>query len=375
VRFLVVLLLLAGLLLLVGLAEAKPPLAEQSLAELIEALDSVNPAIRVEAADEIGRRRDPRGLVPLIRLLKDSDIQARAHAAEALRAMGDERAVPFLSRALEDPVPVVRCRAVLALGDVGGKYVLPTLKLRLSDSALVVRAAVVRAMGEIGDPLSLDDVIAAYRREKGDVDDAMASAAVVSAAKIGGKAGLDMVLPLAAERLPESWFLRACAAHACGLAKDRTRIPLLLGYLRKDEDPRVSQASAIALAMLKAEDELLAAATLEEAPRRRAAIAGLEHLGGEKARVALIKATRDEDPGVVLEAAAALVARGEVQAIPLLIEMLEQETLLWMGALQVLELRTGMPIGRNPPGWREWFKAREKYLTWNAEDGVYGGVK
>ena len=49
-------------LLLAGAAAAKSPLAEQSLAELVEALANVNPAVRAEAADEIGRRRDPRRL-------------------------------------------------------------------------------------------------------------------------------------------------------------------------------------------------------------------------------------------------------------------------------------------------------------------------
>lgn len=362
-------------IMLAATAVAKSPLAEQSLAELVEALESVNPAIRAEAADEIGRRRDPRGLVPLIRLLNDPATVVRARAAEALRAMGDERAVPFLSRALEDPEPVVRCRAVLALGDVGGKYVLPALKLRLADPALVVRAATVRAMGEIGDPLSLDDVVSAYRREKEDKDDAMASAALIAAAKLGGKAGLDQVFATAAKRLAESWFLRACAAHASGLAKDKTRIPMLAGYLSKDEDPRVSQAAATGLAMLGAEDELLAAAEHPDFHRRRAAITGLDHLGGEKAVAAIVKATRDDNPGVVLEAAAALVSRGEVQAIPLLINLLDRETPLWMGALQVLELRTGMLIGRNPPAWREWFDAREEFLRWDAGEGAFKGVK
>jgi hypothetical protein len=78
---------------------------------------------------------------------------------------------------------------------------------------------------------------------------------------------------------------------------------------------------------------------------------------------------------VVLEAAAALVKRGEVQALPLLIEMLEMETPLWMGALEVLELRTGMPIGRNPPAWREWFKAREKFLSFDEAEGVFRGTR
>ncbi len=366
---------LAVFLLFLAVAQARSPISECSLAELIKILEDPNPALRVEAADELGRRRDSRGLIPLIRLLKDTDIAARAHAAEALRALGDERAVPFLSRALDDPEPIVRCRVVLALGDVGGKYVLPTLKLRLSDPALVVRAAVVRALGEIGDPLSLDDIISAYRREKADRDDALAAASFIAAAKVGGIAGLEPVFKLAEKRLPRSWFLRASAARACGLAKDTSRIPLLVTWLEKDEDPRVSQASAMALAMVKAEEQLLAAMELGEPFRRRAAVSGIDLLGGKSARVALVRATRDEDPGVVLEAAAALMGRGEIQAIPLLVEMLELETPFWMGALEVLELRTGMPIGRNPPAWRAWFTAREDHLTWDDEEGVFKGVR
>jgi hypothetical protein len=46
-----------------------------------------------------------------------------------------------------------------------------------------------------------------------------------------------------------------------------------------------------------------------------------------------------------------------------------------MGALQVLELRTGLPLGRNPPAWREWFDARAEFLKWDARSGAFKGVK
>jgi HEAT repeat protein len=358
-----------------SIATAASPAAEQPLAELIEALRNANPGLRAEAADELGRRRDPRALVPLILLLRDPDPTVRAHGAEALRALGDERAAPFLARALDDPDGTVRCRVVLALGDVGGKYVIPGLTRKLADRALVVRAAAVRALGEIGDPLSLAPILKACREEKRDEDDAVGSATLVAAAKIGGEEGLDQAFALAEKRLPASWFLRACAASACGIAGAKARIPLLTRYLRADDDPRVSQAAAIALAMLGAEDVLIEAAKHEEPFRRRAAISGLERIPGEKARAALMDATRDLVPGVVLEAAAALVSRGEAQALPLLIELLEEETPLWLGALQVLELRTGVLLGRNPPAWREWYKGYKEHLTWDAEAGVYRGTK
>lgn len=369
---------LVPLLLLLGsAAPGGDSVRDRDAKELIEALGHENPAVRLAAEEELGRRREPAALVPILgRLVTDPEPAVRAHAAEALRRLGDERAVPWLSRALADPDATTRCRAVLALGDLGGKYVLPSVRRMLLDPALVVRAAAVRALGELGDPLSLEAVLEAERSEKEDTDDAVAAAAIVAAAKLGGPAGLARALRIAGDRPEENWFLRAVVAHAIGVAKDSGRVPWLVERLREDVDPRVSEAAAGALAALGEIGPLREAMALAEPVRRRAAVAGIAEAAElPGVREALVAATGDEDPDVVLRAASALVGRGEVEAFPLLFALLEEEAPVWLGALATLESRTGLEFGRNPPRWREWYRARKGKLVFRPETGRYEGVR
>lgn len=345
--------------------------SERSLRDLIDALAHIEPAVRMASVDELGRRGDASALIPLIQTLRDVQPEVRAHAAEALRVLGDERAVPFLARLLSDPADLVRCRAVLALGDLAGKYVVPAVTRCLADPAAVVRAAAVRALGEIGEPLSIDAVIDAARREGGDPDRAVRAAALISSAKIAGSRGLRLVLAIVEEELDHAWFLRATAAHAWGIVGDRARVPELLETLETDIDPRVCQAAAGALARLDGQAELNSALDLPDPQRRQAAAIGLGALAGQEARRGLIRAAGDESPGVVLAAAAALLAQGEADAIPVLIGLLEEEAQVWLGALEVLEMRTGRSFGRNPPRWEAWFSDVRERLVFFPETGIY----
>jgi len=361
-----------AMLLLLGAAVAQTPFSERSVEDLVKACEHDNPAVRVQAVTELGRRRDERALVPLIRRLKDDEPAVRARAAEALRVHGDERAVPHLARALEDPDSTVRCRSVLALGDLGGRYLVQSLIRQVGDEACIVRAATVRALGEIGDRLSLDVVIEAQRKEKEDVDYSVTSAALIAAAKLGGPAGFASSFAIAEPKFEKSWLVRASAAHAAGLAMDRSRVALLVKLLGADPDPRVCQAAARSLAVLGATKKLVGALAHEDAFRRRAAVAGLAESEGDEVDAVLVGATKDRDPGVVLEAAAALVARGRVEAVPVLIALLDRaEPSVWLGALEVLERRTGLDFGRNPPRWRRWFEAARKKLVFRPDRGVF----
>jgi len=356
-------------------ALAQTPLSERSVSDLLDGLENPNPAVRIDLIGELARRRTPRALVPLIGRLKDDVPSVRAYAAEALRVLGDERAVPFLSRSLEDRDPTVRCRAVLALGDLGGKYLLPTIVRLLSDPSVVVRAASIRAIGEIGDRLSRRAVLKAQEAEKVDKDSAVSAAASIAGAKLGGKEGFAASLALAKPKLTEYWFLRASAAHAAGLAGALESAPMLVRYLRTDPDLRVCQAAAGSLAALGLREHLTASLSDETAFRRKAALAALATLEGQDVMLALVEATRDSDPAVALEAGSALLGRGEREAFPVLIGLLEDASPVWLGALDVLLLRTGLDFGRNPPRWKTWFEERGEKLEFDPETGVYRGAK
>jgi len=373
--------LLAAAALLLSCAGTDPKLpADASDAEVIGMLGDENPARRAAAADELGSRRVCAALEPLLDRLRDAHPAVRAHAAEALRRMGDERAVAPLARALRDASPLVRCRAAIALGDLGGPSLAPSLEALLSDPEVVVRAAAVRALGELGDPRSLDAVLDALIREEEDRSAALAGAALIAAARLGGPDGLARGFGAAERAFPRSWFLRSAAARAIAVAGDRDRIGWLAARLAEDPDARVAQAAAAALMALGERETLRAGLEDPTAFRRRAAVAALADGGGEEVEPVLAAATADEDGGVRLEAATALLERGRAEAFGVLIALLSDDSRLggfsdswvWLGALDALESRSGERFGRDPERWRRWFRERRERLVFRPEEGVYG---
>jgi hypothetical protein len=64
--------------------------------------------LRVQAALELGKTKNPNARPPLERALDDRKPAVRAAAAAALKALGDRRALPALKQHLSDPSPLVR---------------------------------------------------------------------------------------------------------------------------------------------------------------------------------------------------------------------------------------------------------------------------
>jgi HEAT repeat protein len=367
---------LVGLHLLVLLACQSPsdpePLTDRPDREVIGLLGHGNPAVRMEAAAELGRRGGEGGFESLLGLLADPEPAVRAQAAEALRRIGDPRAAPALAAGLSDLDPTVRCRVALALGSLGGAAAVPALVAVTTDPEPAVRAAAVRGLGETGAPGALGAVLAAQRAESAGGDDPVAACAIVAAARLGGVAGLSESLALAGGRLPENWLLRAAAARAVGLAGDRGRTGLLVEWLDRDEDPRVYQSAASGLAMLGERGKLSAVLDHPAAARRRAAAAALAAVPGEEAAADLRRAARDPDPAVVLEAAAGLLSRGDAEAFPPVIALLAaEEPGLWLGALDTLVRFSGLDFGRDPARWSAWFAGRRAELSFDVAAGVF----
>jgi len=361
---------LLALLLLAGTAVGK-----ESRGALIGRLDSENPVVRVEAVDALTRHRGPKVLVALLLALRDDAPEVRAHAAEALRVVGDPRAVPFLSRALTDAEPTVRCRVVLTLGALADRYIVPSLTRSLSDGAVIVRAAAIRALGEIGDPLSLRPILSALRREESDLNGSVTAAALISAAKLDPAKGIARVAAISGERIEKLWFLRAALARAIGIALDRGRADRLVAMLDTDPDLRVVQAAASSLGLLGMVEPLATATESEETFRRWAAVGGLAQVPAAAALPILVRMVNDPEPSVVLQAADSLAARGRVDALPVLIRLLDVDHPAWMGALASLRHRTGLDIDRNPPRWRDWYERNRERLVFREESGTFRVVR
>src|SRR5690606_19706459 len=71
--------------------------------------------IRISAAVELSRLRDPRALKPLVAALADPSNVVRSVAASGLEHLGDPAALPALRRATKDPDRTVRRRVIDAI--------------------------------------------------------------------------------------------------------------------------------------------------------------------------------------------------------------------------------------------------------------------
>jgi HEAT repeat protein len=207
--------------------------------------------------------------------------------------------------------------------------------------------------------------------EAEDRDRAVTAAGLIAAARLGGGPGLARARALAEGLLRESWLLRATLARAAAVAGSRDLAPELVRWLRSDPDPRVAQAAASALAVLGETASLLEALEAEEPFRRRAAVAGLAEVRSGEVLEPLLRCAQDEDPGVRLEAGAALLDRGWSEAFPVLVSLLEADASVWLGALEVLELRSGMAFGRDPARWTAWFASVRDRLVFRPDPPRY----
>ena len=79
-----------------------------------ELFDPADPIIRAHAAAVVGALGDPRGVDPLLNLLRDEHPFVRTHTAIALDKLGDKKAIPALIKAM-DTTPIGTPRRVVVL--------------------------------------------------------------------------------------------------------------------------------------------------------------------------------------------------------------------------------------------------------------------
>jgi HEAT repeat protein len=89
---------------------------------------------RPEAAEVLGRIRDPRALEPLQAACGDRWPSMRRAAATALGYLSDPRATATLLALLDDANPLVRGSAIEALGKFAGREAIPALTAATTDT-------------------------------------------------------------------------------------------------------------------------------------------------------------------------------------------------------------------------------------------------
>ena len=113
-------------------------------------LASPEPAVRREAAKDLGAVREHRYVPALIQRLRDPDKNVRMYAAYALAEIKDVRAADALLQALHDPEWCVRDHAAWALRELHDPALAEKYAALLTDTAVDVATAawILRGLGD-----------------------------------------------------------------------------------------------------------------------------------------------------------------------------------------------------------------------------------
>ncbi len=209
---------------------------------LINALNYEKDAfIRSNAAESLGKLKDPKTLCPLIKALKDPDYSVRYNAAFALSQIKDPKAVEPLIATLKDSVYSVRSNAAYALGQIKDPKSIEPLIATLKDSVYPVRNSGTEALGEIGTP-SIEPLITTLKNP----DFPAANTVAEALSKIGGPA----VKPLIDSLKDPDQTVRSNVAYALGEIKDPKSIEPLIESLN-DPSYSVRMTTSQALGNIK----------------------------------------------------------------------------------------------------------------------------
>lgn len=285
----------------------QPTGGEETLSQLLIALNHPNPHVRSGAANVLGKWGDSRAIEPLIKILKDSVPAVHRSAAKSLGAIGAP-AVPSLLALIQDPpfqeAPV---RAGEALSWIRDPNAIDMLCAALEYPEEDARQAAAEALGEISDPIALPGLIVAVQHE----DPQTRKRAGIALGKIGDPQSIIALTSLLSE---ENWRTREVAVRALGNIKDEGVIIPLLTML-SDNNHHVRWSAATALQNTKAPnaaETILASLPDSKGWARKVLVETLGEIGDPLAIEVLHNLTLEaDDLQTQLSAAQSLVRLGD----------------------------------------------------------------
>jgi HEAT repeat protein len=295
-----------------------------------EALDSSNPAERLQAVGTLAQMDDPAARDQLAGAVNHSVREVRIAAASALAALKDPRAipgllegachesdsfryvqklsafgdeaVPRLIEALGDPQAGFRKYSALALGEIGNGACIPALSAALQDRDAEVRRVSIGALAAFQSQALVELIIGCLKDESCDVR----RAAACALAAIGTPEALQGLLSALKDPNQEVRFRAACGLRE---AHDPAVIPALTERIQHEEERNVR--SIIAEALYRTADSaavpgLLQAIQDETGEVRLYGQRGLVEFGGPEAIRALLEIIRNPSSSGRLGVAEAL---------------------------------------------------------------------
>jgi HEAT repeat protein len=198
----------------------------------------------------------------LLAALDDPDPAVRLVAANALGRINDPAAVPSLLIAVEHPSEQVRLGAARALGMMGIEAAVEPLRAMLQQGEGLEASVAGEALGRIGDPAATDALLTALADPQPTARWHVAMAALE-------RMGEPAVEPLIAMLEGQDAHVRHNAAQALGWIGSTTATEALVGALKRDREATVRTQAAWALGEI---GDPAARRTLERAQLRDPAI-------------------------------------------------------------------------------------------------------
>jgi HEAT repeat protein len=228
--------------------------------KLIRELDAKEAEVRMNAAIDLGKMKDPRVVSPLIAALRDKDKYVPVRAEESLVALGPVAVEPLIAalRKRDEPNRPAVARIIGKVMDVRGieplteamddsnpalakearDALLKILPAALKDSRADVRLKAAKILQDVPDPIAVDPLIGALR----DKDINVRRRAGIALGKIGQPAVKSLV-GLLKDPDPE---MRRVAVEQLGKTRHPEALEPLLTAVR-DPDPNVQWWAAWAL--------------------------------------------------------------------------------------------------------------------------------
>jgi len=230
--------------------------------EMIRRLKDPGQSVRVRAALDLGKLKDPALVEVLVEALcTEPDFFVRETLVWALVRLGEAAAPPLIGQ-LGDPSALARKSAAHALSKIGDPRAVDPLIGLLKDSDLEVVSRAAFALGQIGDAKAAPALVGVLGHDHRDLEAIM----VAALERLSASA----VQPLIGALRHENWRAREQAADALRVIGDASAAPALAALLH---DPcwQVRFAAVNALGCLGgAGAEDLRTKALDADPRVRA---------------------------------------------------------------------------------------------------------
>lgn len=300
---------------------SKPLNASADFDRLLAALRGEDPKKAARAAMAMGKKGDPRALVPLVDALEHSDPSVRFAASTALKQFGSTAVDPLLD-ALNSGSAARRIGVVETLGGIGDtKAMEPLIAVFRSEEPDKVRMAAAEALIQLGDPA----VIPPFVEEMMNVDSDLRFASADALVEMGEAAVEPLLSALEAGDAEEAWIV----ADTLGRIGDPRAAMPLIRYLQqggKTEAVRMSVVRALGkIGDPSAVDVLVSRLKDPVFVVKKLSADAMVQIG-EPAVDPLVKMLGEEDPEIQDLASDALARIGQPSVEPLLAALADADS-------------------------------------------------